>query len=215
VGREVEVSGDPPFQRERIDGCEETDGRGGRPESQRLVLEHEAADRGPDEEADLPRGAGKGHVTPEQLRLGEVDDERSVDRSVQALGQREDADGDAEHDGRLSAGEPGASGEHPEQGRCPDHAHQRESAQTPSAFDELDHRELAERDSGGEDEPDHPDRRLADMRGVLRERWQQLAHHSNACADQDDVQDDVGEKDAIAGDVCVAARLTVLLTMAR
>ena len=148
MGREVEVSGDPPFQRERIDGCEETDGRGGRPESQRLVLQHEAADRGPEEEADLPRGAGKGHVTPEQLRLGEVDYERSVDRPMQALGQREDADGDGEHDRGLDAGEPSAPDQHHEEGPGPDDSHQRESTQAPPSFDELHDRELADRDSG-------------------------------------------------------------------
>jgi len=110
VRRQTEVCRDPPFQRQRIDGCEETDSRSSGPESQRIVLEDEAADRWPDEEADLPCGAGKGHVTPEQLRLGEVDHERSIDRPVQALGQREDADGDGEHDRRLDAGEPSAPG---------------------------------------------------------------------------------------------------------
>ena len=55
------------------------------------MLEDEASDRGPTKKP-LPRAAGKRHVASEQLRLREVDDERGIDRPVQALGQREEAD---------------------------------------------------------------------------------------------------------------------------
>ena len=77
------------------------------------MLEDEAADGGADEPADLPRGARERHVAAEQLRLREVDDERRVDRAVQALAEREDTDGDAEDDRSLCAREPGAAGDQP------------------------------------------------------------------------------------------------------
>ncbi|MDX6388313.1 MAG: hypothetical protein QOD85_2115 [Gaiellaceae bacterium] len=179
------------------------------------MLKDEAADRGPDEEPDLPRRARERHVPAEQLRLSEIDDERGVDGPVQALGQGEDADGDAEDDRRVRSGEPGASGHHAEECAGPHDPHQGETAQPPPAFDELHDGQLPDCDSGREHEPDQADPELADMRGVLRERRQQLAHHRDACADEDDVQDDVGQKDAIAHDVCVPARVAMLLAMTR
>ena len=61
----VEVLGDAPFDREGVDGCEHTDGGGGGPERERLVLKDETADGGTDEEADLPRRARERHVAAE------------------------------------------------------------------------------------------------------------------------------------------------------
>ena len=128
MGRQVEVHGDPPFERKGIDRGEHADRGCGRPECERVMLEDEPTDGRSHEEADLPGGAGKGHVAAEQLRLREIDDEWGVDRPVQALRQREDTDGDAEHDRGVSAGKPGAPDQHPEEGPCPDDAHQGEAA---------------------------------------------------------------------------------------
>ena len=89
---------------------------------------------------------------------------------MEALGESEDPDGNCEDDRSLSAREPGAPGEHPEKRSGPDNTHQRETAQPPPAFDELHHRKLPECHHRREDEPDHTDRRLAHVRGVLRER---------------------------------------------
>ena len=211
----MELSRDPAFEREGVRGRTDADRRGRGPERERLVLEDEAADRRPDEEPDLPGRAREGHVAAEQLRLREIDDERGVDRPMEALGQREDADGDAEDDRCVRSGEPRAAGHDAEQGAGPDDPHQGEAAQPSPAFDELHDRQLPDRDSRREHEPDQADPELADMRRVLRERRQQLAHHRDACADEDDVQDDVGQEDAIAHDVCVAPRVAVLLAMSR
>ncbi len=133
----VQVRGDAPFDREGVERCEQADGSGGGPERERLVLEDETAYRRPDEEADLPRRARERHVTAEQLRLGEIDHERRIDRAVQALREGEDTDGDAEDDRRLRSREPGAAREHPEKRSRPDDAHQSEAAQAPLALDEL------------------------------------------------------------------------------
>jgi len=125
---DMEVHGNSPFQREGIGGGEHADRCSGRPEGERLVLEDEPTDGRSDEEADLPRGAREGHVAPEELRLREVDHERGIDRAVQALREREDANGDAEDDRSLRAGEPGASGEDSEERACPDDTHEGEAA---------------------------------------------------------------------------------------
>ena len=215
MGREVEVRRNPPFERKRVGRCEHADRCGGRPERERLVLEDEPTDRRSDEEADLPRGARERHVAPEELRLGEVDHERGIDRPVQALRQGEDTDGDAEDDRGLRAGEPGASGEHPEERTRPDDTHQGEAAQAALALHELHHRQLRDRNPGGEDKPDHADRGLTHVCGVLGERREELAHHGDAGADQDHVEDDVGDEDAIPCHVRVASGRTLRLAMAR
>jgi hypothetical protein len=115
----------------------------------------------------------------------------------------------------MRSREPGAAGHDAEQCAGPDDPHQGKAAQPPFALDELHDRQLSDRDSGREHEPDQADPELADMRRVLRERRQQLAHHRDACADEDDVQDDVGQEDAIAHDVRVPPRVAVLLAMSR
>ena len=212
---DVEVHGNSPFEREGIGGGEHADRRGGRPERERLVLEDESTDGRSDEEADLPGGAGEGHVAPEELRLREVDHDRGIDRAVQALRDREDANGDAEDDRSLRTGEPGAPGENAEERTGPDDTHEREAAQPASAFDEPHHRQLADRHPGGEDKPDHSDCRLAHVCGVLGERREELAHHGNAGADQDHVEDDEGDEDAVPCHVRVASGLAPGLTVAR
>ena len=213
--REMEVRRNPPFERKGIGRGEHTDRSCGRPERERLVLKDEPTDGRSDEEADLPRGARERHVAPEELRLREVDHERCIDRPVQALRQGEDTDGDAEDDRGLGAGEPGAPGEHPEKRTRPDDTHEGEAAQAAFPLHELHHRQLPDRNPGGEDKPDHADRRLAHVCGVLGERRQELAHHGDAGADQDHVEDDVGDEDAIPGHVRVASGLTPPLAMAR
>ena len=213
--REVEVHRDSPFERDGVKRCEQADGSGSRPERERFVLEDEPTDGWSDEEADLPRGAREGHVAAEQLRLCEVDHERCIDRPMQALREGEDTNGDAEDDRGLRAGEPGAPGEHPEERARPDSTHEGEAAQAAFALHELHDRELPDRNSGGEDKPDHADRRLAHVCGVLGKRRQELAHHGNAGADQDHIEDDVGDEDAIPCHIRVASGLTPRLAMAR
>ena len=134
---------------------------------------------------------------------------------MEALGEREDADGDREDDRSLIAREPGAPGKHPEKRSGPDDTHQCQAAQPPPAFDELYNRKLPECHHRREDEPDHADRGLAHMRGVLCERRQELAHHRDAGADQDHVQKDIGDEYAVPRNVRIAARLAPLLAMAR
>ncbi len=85
MGGEVEVCRDSGLQRECIDGGEEADHRRSRPQRERLVLEDEPACPRTDEPAELPGETGERHVAAEQLWLREVDDERRVDRAVQAL----------------------------------------------------------------------------------------------------------------------------------
>ena len=212
---EVEVHGNSPFEGKGIGGREHTDRCGGRPKRERLVLEDETSDGRSDEEPDLPRGAREGHVAPEELGLREVDHERGIDRAVQALRESEDADGDAEDDRSLRAGEPGAPGEDPEERTGPDDTHQGEAAQPALAFHELHHRQLADRHPGGEDKPDHSDSRLAHMCGVLGERREELAHHGNTGADQDHVEDDERDEDAVPCHVRVAPGRATCLAMAR
>ncbi len=53
------------------------------------------------------------------------------------------------------------------------------------------------------------------MRGVLRERREELAHHGDPCADEDDIEDDVPEKHTVAEHVGVTAGLVVRLDMTR
>ena len=52
--REVEVRRNAPLEYKRVGRREHADGRGGRPECERLVLEDETTDGRSDEEADLP-----------------------------------------------------------------------------------------------------------------------------------------------------------------
>ena len=134
---------------------------------------------------------------------------------METLGEREDGDGTPEDDRSLIAREPDAPGEHTEKRSGPDDTHQRQAAQPPLAFDELDHRKLPECHHRREDEPDHADRRLAHVRGVLCERREELAHHRDAGADQDHVQKDVGDENAVPRHVRIAAGLTPLLAMTR
>ena len=134
---------------------------------------------------------------------------------MQALREREDANCDAEDDRSLRPREPGAPGENPEERSRPDHTHQGEAAQAAFPLHESHHRKLPDRNPGGEDKPDHSDRRLAHMCGVLGERRQEFAHHGDAGADQDHVEDDEGDEDAIPGHIRVASGLTPPLAMAR
>ena len=124
----MQPGGDARLQRERVPGGEQTDACDRRPERERLVLEDEPAGCGPDEPADLPRRAGERHVTAEQPRLGQVDDERRIDRAMQALAEREHADCDPEHDRSLRPGQPGSAGHHRQKRPGPHDSHQREAA---------------------------------------------------------------------------------------
>ncbi len=213
--REVEVRGNPSFQRQRIHRRQQADRCSRGPERTRFGLEDEPSRCWADQPAELPGEAGEGHVTAEQPRFGQVDDERRIDRSVQAFAQGEDGNRDTEDDGRLSSGEPGPAEQHRDERAGPDHAHQREPAQSALAFDELHDGQLPERDPAREDEPEHPDCRLAYVRGVLRERREELAHHGDPRADEDDIEDDVAEKDSVAQHVRVPAGLVVRLDMTR
>ncbi len=53
------------------------------------------------------------------------------------------------------------------------------------------------------------------MRRVLGERRQQLDHDRDPSADEDDVEHDVGEEDAVADHVPITARLVMRLDVAR
>ena len=100
----MELYRDPRFERQGIGRCEQTDAGNRGPQRQWLVLQDEPARGRADEPADLPRRARERHVAAEQPWLGEVDDERRVDRPVQAFAQSEDTDCDAEDDRGLCAG---------------------------------------------------------------------------------------------------------------
>ena len=89
---------------------------------------------------------------------------------MQALAQSEHCNGDAEHDRRLGPRQPASAGHDGEEGSSPDDPHEREPAQAALALDELDDRELRQRDDAGEDEPQDADRGLAHVCGVLCER---------------------------------------------
>ena len=211
--REVEVCRDPSFQRQRVHRCEQADDRRCGPERTWLGLEHEASGGRTDQPAELPGEARERHVAAEQSRFGQIHDEGSVDRTVQALPESEHGDRHAEDDGRLGSGEPSPADQHRDERSRPDHAHQREPTHASPALDELHDRQLAERDDAGEHEPEHPDRRLAHVRGVLRERRQQLAHDRDPGADEDDIEKDVAQKDTVAENVGVAAGLVMRFDM--
>jgi hypothetical protein len=100
-------------------------------------LEDESACGRPDQPPDLPRGARERHVPAEQTRLREVDDERRVDRSVEALPDGEDCDSGAEDDRRLGAGEPFPRGRDDDERPRPHDAHEREPAHTAVTLHEL------------------------------------------------------------------------------
>jgi len=110
VRGEVEVRGNPSFQRQRIHRRQQADRCSRRPERTWFRLEDEPARCGADQPAELPGEAGEGHVPAEQPRFGQVDDERRIDRSVQAFAQSEPGNRDTEDDGSLSSGEPGPAG---------------------------------------------------------------------------------------------------------
>ncbi len=209
------MCGDPAFQRQRVRRCEQADHGRGRPESTWLGLEDEASCCRADQPAELPGEARERHVAAEQSRFGQIHHEGRVDRPVQALAQGEHGDRNAEDHGRLGSREPGPSDQHDEERAGPDHAHQCKATHTASPLDELHDRELTDRDNAGEEEPEHPDRRLAHLRGVLRERREKLTHDRDPGADEDDVQEDVAEEDSVAQHVGVAAGLVVLLDVAR
>ena len=196
---------------ERVDRCDSADHCDGGPQRERLVLQDESASGRPDEPADLPRRARERHVAPEQPRFRQVDDERRVDRAVQALSNREDRDRPAEQERGLRAGEPfpgsGDGGErsHPEQ------PHQREAAQAARSLDQLRDGKLCDGNDGGGDKPEDTNRGIAHVRSVLGERRQQLGHHRNAGADEDDVEHHVRDERAVSEHVGVASRLVVIL----
>jgi len=50
---------------------------------------------------------------------------------------------------------------------------------------------------------------------VLRERRQELAHHGDPRADEDDIENDVAEKDTVPQHVCVPAGFVMRLDMTR
>jgi len=101
------MRGNPSFKRQRIHRRQQADGCSRRPERKGFGLEDEPSRCWADQPAELPGEAGESHVTAEQPRFGQVDDERRIDRSVQAFAQSEPGNRDPEDDGRLSSGEPG------------------------------------------------------------------------------------------------------------
>ncbi len=212
---DMEVWRDPSLERQRIHRRQQADRRRRRPERPRLGLKDEASGRGADQPAELPGEAGERHVAAEQPRFRQIHDEWRIDCAVQAFAEGEHRDRDAEDDGRLSSREPGAADEHCKERSGPDHSHEREPPQAALALDELHDGQLPERDASREDEPEHPDRGLAHVRGVLRERREELTHHRDPRSDEDDVEDDEAKKDAIAEHVGVAAGLVVRLDVAR
>jgi len=211
VRRAPKARRDRALERQCVPRGEQADHGNRRPEREGLVLEDEPSGCRTDQPADLPGGARQSHVAAEQPRLGEVDDERRVDRAVQALAESEHADGDPEDDRRLRPRQPGAPCHHGEERARPDHAHQREPAHTAVTLDELDDGKLRERDDAREHEPQHTDRGLTHVSGVLRERRQQLGHDRDAGTDEDDVQPHVRDERAVAKHVGIAARLLVCL----
>ena len=118
---------DATFECECVARCERADRRDAGPERKRLVLQDETAGGRPDEPADLPRRARESHVAAEHPRLREIDDERGVDRAVQALAERKHADGGAEDDRGLGPCQPFAGGGDGDERPHPDDAHQREA----------------------------------------------------------------------------------------
>ena len=97
---------------------DEADGGGQRPEGQRLGLEDEPADRGADDEADVPGDRGDGHVAAAQARRREVGHEGALHGPLEALPEPEHDRRDAEHDSRRRGGEPEPADEdeHPRRG---------------------------------------------------------------------------------------------------
>src|SRR5216117_774817 len=168
---EAELRRNQPLEPQRIPRRGETDRGGTRTQGEGLVLEDEPSCGWADEPPNLPRRTREGHVPPEDSRLRQVDDERRVDRAVQAHAEGEDCYGNTEDERGLRAGEPTAARHDGEKRPRPDDPHERQAAHPPPALDELHDRQLSERDGAGEDEPEDADRGLAHVRepaiGVL------------------------------------------------
>jgi len=134
---QMELGRNPPFECEGVSRGHETDCTGSRPECEGLVLQYESAGGRTYEPPELPREARERHVAAEEPRLGQVDDERRVDRAVQALAEREDTDGDAEDQCGLRAGEPRATREDGQERPRPEQAHQGQAPHSAPPFDEF------------------------------------------------------------------------------
>src|SRR6516164_1684168 len=88
VRRSANLLGQPRLEGERPGRAGEVDRRGDRPEQKGPVLEEEAARGRADDPTDLPRDARRRDVAADELWRCEIDAERCVDRSVQALADR-------------------------------------------------------------------------------------------------------------------------------
>ena len=114
------------------------------PEPRRRGREERAADGGADHEADLPGERRDRHVATDQPRVGEVDDERRLDRAVQALAEREDRDGDREQREGGHPRQPEAARRDEQPRRRRDDAEQREQRDPPASLGEPRRRQLQE-----------------------------------------------------------------------
>ena len=212
VGREVEVRRNPPFEHRRVGGRQHADRCSCRPERERPVLENESADRRSDEEADLPRGARERHVAPKELRLGEVDYERGVDRPCKHSATAKTPTATPK---TIAACVPvnQAPPTSTPRNAPPDDTHQGESAQAacPSTSFITGSCAIAT--------PAEKTNQITLIAGRSRARcsWRTeggAPHHGDAGADQDHVEDDEGDEDAIPCDIRVASG-TLRLPMAR
>src|SRR6266545_5754549 len=110
------------------------------------MLKGESARRRSDEPPELPGEAGERHVAAQKARFREVDNERSVDRTMKTLAQSEDRDRDPEDHSGLRSREPVPAEENGQERSGPHHPHEREPTHPPFPLDELHERELRYRD---------------------------------------------------------------------
>ena len=179
----------------------------------RRRVEHEAAHRGPDHEAELPGERRERHVAaraaadprdrrraaPGRRRAGTRRSRRSRPRPRAArraapVGQRRRA-------ARAS-----------QRGR-PEDAEQRERAHSPAPFGEPGDRQLREHDHERVHEEDERRSRLADARLVLRETGSSRAGHAGE--DEQRVERDHAHEHAVSQHVAVAARRPRRAALAR
>ena len=99
--------------------------------------------------------------------IGEIGDERRLDRPVQALADPEDRRGEGDQGEGREAGEPEAADGNEQPGGGPDDAHHRQHAHTPAALGESRDRELREHDHERVDSEERADPALADSGLVL------------------------------------------------
>ena len=135
---------------------------------------------GPIDPADLPRGARERHVAAEQARLGEVGDERRVDRAVQALAEREHGRRRCRRRSPPRAVSHVAAGPDREERAGPDDAHQREARMRRCPSTSFATGSCASTTTPREDEPDAR-RSRARSRAPCSSRTAAAARTSRRC----------------------------------